>query len=213
MRRVALIGADDLGRTVAGHLAARNDLELAGFFDDTKTAETVCGKPVLGGLDRVAGMYAEDRFDGVVITIGYRHLAFRAELFSRLQQAGVSLERVVHPGCHLGTGVELGEGTILFPGCILDVRAQIGANSILYPGCNIAHDAIVGAHVIVSAGVLVAGFTRIEPMSFLGIGTVVSDHLTLGVGCQTGSGAVVVRDVPERTVVAGVPARATRRLE
>jgi acetyltransferase-like isoleucine patch superfamily enzyme len=46
--------------------------------------------------------------------------------------------------------------------------------------------------------------------SYIGIGAVISDHVKIGAGCVVTAGAVVIADVPDRTQVGGVPARALR---
>jgi acetyltransferase-like isoleucine patch superfamily enzyme len=46
--------------------------------------------------------------------------------------------------------------------------------------------------------------------SDIGVGSVILPGVTIGRGVQVGAGAVVTRDVPDYTVVAGVPARVLR---
>jgi acetyltransferase-like isoleucine patch superfamily enzyme len=53
---------------------------------------------------------------------------------------------------------------------------------------------------------------RIGDRVFLGAGAVVNMGVTIGDEAVVGAGAVVTRDVPPRTVVAGVPARVVSRV-
>lgn len=52
----------------------------------------------------------------------------------------------------------------------------------------------------------------IEDDAWLGAGVIVLPSVTIGRGAVVGAGAVVTRDVPSFTVVAGVPARPVKRL-
>jgi acetyltransferase-like isoleucine patch superfamily enzyme len=55
--------------------------------------------------------------------------------------------------------------------------------------------------------------TRIGDRVFVGAGAVINMGVTIGDECVIAAGAVVTRDVPARTVVAGVPARPVADVE
>ncbi len=80
-------------------------------------------------------------------------------------------------------------------GVVINPRARIGANVTLTPGVVIGNNApdptapIIGDCAIVNVGAKIIG------------------PISVGDRCQVGAGAVVIRDVPDDTVVAGVPAR------
>ena len=52
--------------------------------------------------------------------------------------------------------------------------------------------------------------TRIGRHCFIGAHSMVLPGVTIGDGCVVGAGSVVTRDVPDRTIVAGNPARVIR---
>jgi UDP-2-acetamido-3-amino-2,3-dideoxy-glucuronate N-acetyltransferase len=54
--------------------------------------------------------------------------------------------------------------------------------------------------------------TRVRRRASIGSGAVIVPGITIGDGAIVGAGAVVTRDVPARTVVAGNPARVLRSL-
>lgn len=64
----------------------------------------------------------------------------------------------------------------------------------------------------VEQGITAEGIV-IEDDVWLGAGAVVTDGVRIGKGSVVAAGAVVTRDVPPHTVVAGVPARPARRID
>ena len=53
----------------------------------------------------------------------------------------------------------------------------------------------------------------IEDGVFIGVHAIILPGVTVGEGAMVGAGAVVTKDVPPRTMVAGNPARVIRRLD
>jgi bifunctional UDP-N-acetylglucosamine pyrophosphorylase/glucosamine-1-phosphate N-acetyltransferase len=97
-------------------------------------------------------------------------------------------------------------------------------NSTLGPGVKMGHfsyvgDTVVGANSNIGAGAITCNFdgqrkhkTEIGEDAFIGSDTMLVAPLKVGRGARTGAGSVVTRDVPPHTLVAGVPARAIRKL-
>jgi acetyltransferase-like isoleucine patch superfamily enzyme len=63
----------------------------------------------------------------------------------------------------------------------------------------------------VDQGITARGITVHDDV-WIGSGAIVTDGVTIGQGAVVAAGAVVTRDVPERTVVAGSPARPIREV-
>lgn len=120
------------------------------------------------------------------------------------------------------TGVHIGEGTNVTPGLIVNDgysglvsignRVSIATNVTLVADSNPNNSLLVAephvrAHLIKTAPVV------IEDDVWLGTNAVVLPGVRVGRGAVVGAGAVVTRDVPPFTVVAGVPARAIRTLD
>lgn len=207
MKRLAIIGAGDLGLQLANLAAATGGFTLAGFFDDTRTpGEAVAGATVLGPTGRIDAAFGDGVFDCLVIAIGYKHLAFRQSMYERFS-GHIPFATLVHPSAVIDPGCRLGPGAVIYPGCVLDMDAEVGANALLNAGCVIAHHSRVGEGCFLSPAVSVAGFVTIEPACVLGIGTVVIDNVRIASGVRTGAGAVVTRDLDQPGLYLGIPAR------
>lgn len=204
--RVAIVGAGDLGKTLATHIVDYADMRTVGFFDDS-IAVDVGGLPILGRVEDIQAQYDGGKFDKVVMGIGYNHLKFRLSLFASLSDAGIPFATLIHPSAYVHRTASIGVGSILFPRCVVDAHSSVGRNTLLNTGCIIAHDTMIGDGCFLGPGVSLAGFITVGERCFLGVGSIIKDNIRLADGCRAGAGAVVIEDVPADILVVGVPAR------
>jgi bifunctional UDP-N-acetylglucosamine pyrophosphorylase/glucosamine-1-phosphate N-acetyltransferase len=130
-----------------------------------------------------------------------------------------TLEDHVHigPFAHLRPGAYLSRGVHM--GNFGEVK-----QSRLGPGVRMGHfsyvgDSEIGAGTNIGAGTVTCNYdgtakhkTVVGKDAFIGSATMLVAPLTLGDRARTGAGSVVTKDVAKDTLVAGVPARAIRKL-
>jgi 2,3,4,5-tetrahydropyridine-2-carboxylate N-succinyltransferase/tetrahydrodipicolinate N-acetyltransferase len=120
----------------------------------------------------------------------------------------------IEPGAIIRTGVTIGDHAVVMMGAIINIGAVIGNGTMIDMGAVLGGRATVGKHCHIGAGAVLAGV--IEPPSatpvvvednvLIGANAVVLEGVRIGKGAVVAAGAVVIDDVPENAVVAGVPA-------
>lgn len=210
MKRLALIGAGDLGKRIAYQALNDKHYQPVGFFDDfADDKKQVDGLPVLGMVNDIQSCFNRGLFDLLMISIGYRYFDLRAELFNRFKDK-IPFGTIVHSSVYKDSSCEIGSGVFINPGCILDMNVKIGHNVILGTACVISHDSVIGSHSWLSPSVNIAGFSKIGQKVNLGVGTTVIDNINVSDGIQTGGGTVIIDDLEIRGLYVGVPARLLR---
>ncbi len=121
----------------------------------------------------------------------------------------------IEPGAIIRDMVEIGDNAVIMMGAVVNIGAVIGEGTMVDMGAILGGRATVGKNCHIGAGTVLAGV--IEPPSaepvvveddvVIGANAVVLEGCRIGKGSVVAAGAVVVDDVPEGVVVAGVPAR------
>lgn len=204
--KLAIIGAGDLGRQIAHYIVQDTAMEIVGFFDDTKVAGSqVDGIAVLGAVDAVADAFSSGKFEALILAIGYHHLDVKRALFKKFNH--IPFASFVHASAWVDPSAEIHAGVVIFPGCVIDKNAVVNANVLVNIHCTISHDSVIGAHSFLSPRVAIAGFCKIGEQCTLGINSTIIDSLTVASDTQVGAGAVVTKDILQKGLYVGVPAK------
>ena len=207
MKRVAILGAGDLGIQLAHHLRSVEEFQVVGFFDDYRDKGTlVAGVRVLGTLNDIQRCFAMKGFDSLLMGIGYRHLTLRQKLFQELSPR-IPFATFIHPSAYVDPTCSIGQGAVIYPRCVIDMQTHIGANTLLNIGCTVAHHSQIGEGCFISPSVSIAGFVHIQEGVTLGIGTILIDNVKISQGVRTGAGAVVIHDLTRPGLYVGIPAQ------
>lgn len=150
--------------------------------------------------------------DGEVPLLGFRGLKVYPLVEELRRRFGTRFPPIVHPAAHVAASAELGEGVFVGAGVVVASHARVGDFSLLNRGALIGHDDELGACTVVSPGAQLGSAVVTGPGAVVGIGATVLEERHLGEGCYVAGGAVVLKDVPEHTLVAGVPAEVKKQL-
>src|SRR3989338_6102988 len=86
--------------------------------------------------------------------------------------------------------------------------------SVIHPSAIISPAVKLGKGVIIFAGVVInTGNVRVKQFSYLGTGSAVNPNITIGRNVLIGTGAAVVKDIPDNVTAVGVPARILKTRE
>jgi sugar O-acyltransferase (sialic acid O-acetyltransferase NeuD family) len=146
-----------------------------------------------------------------LVAIGGDRGAVRLELHERLSSYGVTPLTAIHPTAFVASDVRVGAGSQLLAHATVCVDVTVGRQCIINTGANVDHECLLEDGVHICPGATLAGLVKVGRCAMIGSGAVVLPRRVIGDHAIVGAGAVVTRDVPERAIVVGNPARLLRQ--
>lgn len=176
-----------------------NQWQLVGFIssDEKKVGETLGGYPVIDSKENIS-RYTDACF--VPDNEWLRSIAVPRE----------RLVSIIDPSAFVSKTARIGVGCVVYPNCYIGLNAKVGDYVFILSGSTVNHDDEIGDRTVLASGVSLAGFVKVGSDCYLGQSCTVRQYLKIGKNSLIGMGAVVVKDVPLDSVMAGNPARKLR---
>lgn len=198
---IVLIGGSGHARVIIDCVRA-SGREVFGILDDGIPAGSVVqGVPVLGNVAE----YEKFTDHPFLIAIGSNAVRRRIA-----EKCDVRWAVVVHPRAVVSPSAQLGEGTVVMPNAVVNAGARAGKHCIINTGAVVEHDNVLGDYVHISPNAALGGTVTVGDGTHIGIGAYVRNNIHICGGCTIGAGGVVVKDICEPAIYAGVPARRIR---
>lgn len=204
MSGLLIVGAGGHGKVVAEIALSLGRWEDIAFLDDLYPELTQVGDWKVIGKVQEASRFRES-YPEAIVAIGAN--ALRLEMLKRLVREGFKAPVLIHPHASVSRFATIGEGTVICSQSAVIIGARIGCGAIVNTGASVGHDGILGDGVHVAPGVRLAGSVSVGACSWVGIGAVVKECLSIGSGVMIGAGSTIIRDVPDGVTVVGSPGK------
>ncbi|MEW6983702.1 acetyltransferase [Colwelliaceae bacterium 6471] len=209
MTRLIIIGAGGHGRVIADCAHAMGQYSSIAFLDDSypERADNLTF-PI---IDKTGNWQNYLDYSEFVIGIGDNRT--RLHWFEQLHQAQATLPNIIHPSAVISSFSALGQGNVVFANAVINPNVTIKNACIVNTAASVDHDCQLDDAVHISPGVNIAGTVVIHQLCWIGVGSCVSNNLTLAKNTQTGAGAVIIDNTLAHSLYVGNPAKPIKSID
>jgi sugar O-acyltransferase (sialic acid O-acetyltransferase NeuD family) len=199
-KNIWIYGAGGMGKETLWLIQENlfNQFKVLGFVDDFKMGHLFQELPLFNRIEPS---------NNTIIAIADSIL--RKQIVSKNK---LNYINIIHTNTFIHESIKIGIGNIICKGVVLTVDIKILNHVIININSTIGHDVILEDFVSIMFGAHISGNVTIGEGTLIGSGVVVLPNISIGKWCKIGAGAVVTKDIPDYSVVVGVPGKIIKTL-
>ncbi|MCR5862135.1 acetyltransferase [Flavobacterium sp. J372] len=207
-KKLIIIGTGETAEIACEYFTYDSAYEVVGF----SVSRQYLKEPEFYGLPVYEFETLEEKFSPseyeVYVAISYVKLnRARANMYNQAKAKGYTCATYVSSRAFVWRNVQLGENVFIFENNVLQHHVKVGNNVILWSGNHVGHRTVIKDHVYLSSHVVISGFCEIGEYSFLGVNSTFNDNIKLGKDNIVGSGALIVKNTEDASLMIGSPAK------
>lgn len=154
--------------------------------------------PVIGWDDCRGGEY---------VTVAVGEPEIRRQLARKCTDRGLIFKSVISDKAFVSESAEIQPGAIIAPFASIQANARISQNVAVNTQAIVGHDVLINSDAVISSQVNLGGAVVVGAQTYVGMGALVKENVTIGSQVIIGMGSVVYKDIPDRIIAIGNPAR------
>jgi sugar O-acyltransferase (sialic acid O-acetyltransferase NeuD family) len=207
---IVIIGASGLAKEVAFLIEDINkdkkQWNVLGFIDgnDKHVGLEINNKPIIGTDNWIIN---QNKSINIAFGIGSPQLIKKlSTLFTGNNL--LKFPNLIHPNV-IGdwNNISFGVGNIICAGNVFTTSIHIGNFNYLNLSCTLGHDSIIGNYNVINPTVNISGGVEMGDEILLGTGSQILQYKKICSNCVVGAGSVVTKNLEEKGVYIGTPAK------
>lgn len=201
IKKTLLYGASGHAKVICSIFESMNFI-VAGIFDDNRNIS----------LDKFNVIYSYDNNyePDLPILISVGDNVIRKRITEKVSH---SFSTAIHSSSIIDDISKIGFGTAISQGAIIQRDTIIGNHCILNTNCSVDHDCIIEDFVHIAPSATLCGNIKIGEGTLIGANATILPNIIVGKWCIIGAGAVLTENIPDYSLVVGVPGKIVNRIK
>ena len=203
MKKLVIVGIGSFGELLKYYIDNYDEREVVAFAVNRAFLPSscqYCGLPVFP-LETLPACCPPTQFD-IILGVGYKKMnTVRRELFHYCKSMGYKIASFIHPSACISKDAEIGEGNIILESFVMSPFCRLGEGNLLWADILLGHNVRVGDFNTISGQVGLSGFSSVGNCCFLGMQSLVFDHVALADYTLLGAGAAARKSSSEYEII------------
>lgn len=199
---MVIIGTGGHSKVICSIVKSNND-KIDAFIDEFSDKHVHENTPVIK-------YYNKDEFQNLKFIIAVGNNKSRFFISKKICHTFVN---VIHKSSLIDPNTIIGDGTVFVHGTIVQSGSKIGSHCIVNTNASIDHDCVIDDFVHISPGSTLCGNVEVGLGTHIGAGATLIPGVKVGKWCTIGAGSVVINNIPDFSVVVGIPGKIIKYID
>ena len=205
-----IVGSGAQGRVVHDILAETRNISDILFIDEDPKLfnKSINGSKIVGDLKYLLRQNPAR----IQAQIALGNPVLRLHIAEKIRKKGIRLINVIHPSAVIVKSAVIGAGNMIGANAVINSNTKIGNNNIINTAAVVEHDCVIEDGTSISPKALIGGRVAIKKGAFICSSAVVLPRRMIGEFAVVAAGSLVIKDVKDKTLVMGLPAKLVEKL-